>query len=327
MSTPTGRPKKYAGHGPPDAAFYFSTFYSGQLNKQQLVRGLHIDNLLAREIDDFIDQQLRQDAPHLPSSGTKTGDTQEAIDGEQKQSVPATKLFQLEGGKKTDFALDGICTALISKFACFGEDWRKQHSIPWCWLGTAIHVWVRNNRMEMVRYPASQDELGDHKRRYLEKRERAKDDEGQGMMKRWKRSVRLVDVKLVVRLYCRVEGEQEDHVGGNGDRNVTIQLDTSENKIIVPTYKILADVEADEKADSRRYLDNGDINPGALDYDNLIEACRCLGDAGPGSILAYSTGTKVSKIRNSSSLAKAVRHLREADETANVMELMFVKTD
>lgn len=68
----SGKPKKCSGYGPPDTDFYCSTSNSSQVSKQQLVRGLHIDNLIAHEIDDFIDHQLRGDCSQSSSSGPKS---------------------------------------------------------------------------------------------------------------------------------------------------------------------------------------------------------------------------------------------------------------
>lgn len=220
--------------------------------------------------------------------------------------------------------LDGIYTALLDKFAYFPDAWRTERDIPWYWQVAAIHNWVRNSRNEMARQLGLQDELGGHKWRYLEAREKVRDEDSSRTGKRKKAAARLIDVKTVVMLYRRVERTPGGDVDCEGDAMITIQIDPLESKIIVPTFKILADFDEAEGAVGTRYFDNGDVKPDVLDYDELVEECQRLSDIGKGSILAYSIESKVSKIRNNSTLAKAVKSLRRDDETADLFELVLV---
>lgn len=166
QSTQSKKPKKYAGQAPPDTAFYASTFDSGNIGRQSLIRGLHIDNPQAREIDGFIDQHLQQDSPH---SIDISGDETQTSDDEGPKSRLA-KFYELELDQKTHFTYDIIYTALIREFECFREAWREENQIPWSWHNRAIRMWVRNNRRDLNGHPSLRDGQSGYKRKYLEEK-------------------------------------------------------------------------------------------------------------------------------------------------------------
>lgn len=104
----------------------------------------------------------------------------------------------------------------------------------------------------------------------------------------------------------------------------SIRYDSSDEKIPVPTFKILVDVAAKDDDTDNRYLDNGDINPDALNLKKLLRECGKLGDVGESSMLAYDKGEKIVKIRDDKGLARAVRYLHEEFDRDNILELLFV---
>lgn len=78
MAATSKCPKKLGGQKPPDTAFYASTLYVDGLRRPSFMRGLHIDNLQAREFDEFIDSWLRKDSPH--SIEEASGDSAQSDD-------------------------------------------------------------------------------------------------------------------------------------------------------------------------------------------------------------------------------------------------------
>lgn len=130
----TKQPKKYAGQGPPDAAFYATTFTKDVFSRKELVRGLHIDNHVARQIDDFIDDKLREESTHLDPDTSRP-----------------MRYFEFDHGKSTQFEFDPIYKACVAEFECFRTSWIQSNDIPWCWQTTALRLWVRTNRKDMVR--------------------------------------------------------------------------------------------------------------------------------------------------------------------------------
>lgn len=199
-------PKKFAGQAPPNQEFYAKTFEKDQISGKQLVRGLHIDNEIARRIDNFIDRSLREESLHLR-------EFEEAnAAGEVTEHTREAKFFELDHGKNTQFMFDGIYTALVAEFSCFTSAWQQANGIPWCWHTSAIRIWVRNNRQEMVDNPKLQTELGGFKRRYAEEVTVDPTSPTKRQKSAKKRAVRLVDQALKVVLYQRVTSNEEADV-------------------------------------------------------------------------------------------------------------------
>lgn len=73
------------------------------------------------------------------------------------------------------------------------------------------------------------------------------------------------------------------------------------------------------------YLENGDLNPEAFEFDKLLAQCEKLVDASEGAILAYSKGERMTKLRDNKGLVKAIGSLHETYEREHSLELMFVQ--
>lgn len=315
------RPKKFAGQAPPDEAFYASSFKSDQIGRQSLVRGLHIDNHEARLINIFIDDQLRQDSPHRIEDATASDDEDGAEEAGEERTR-AAKFFELDLGKKTHFSYDVIYTALIKEFECFRDSWREEHEIPWTWHTSAVRIWVRNNRTAMAREPRLQEKPGVYKRKYAEKREihHGPTQRAKKSKRRWK----LIDQKIVIFLCQRVPQDEMADPAASADGKTSIKPDPDGEQIVLPTWELVSGFGMSEPDNEILYLENGDLNPEAFEFDKLLTQCEKLGDTGESAILAYSKGDRMTKIRDDKGLVKAIKFLHETCEREWSLELMFV---
>lgn len=171
-----------------------------------------------------------------------------------------------------------------------------------------------------------QDELGSYRRMYKEQEPTDMKAKSVPVLQKKKRKrKRLFDQTLVVYLCNRSIQAGATSIASTPEGKTFIKIDASKAKVVVPMIKVVADANADSDDAGDRYLDNGDVNPDALKLAKLLNECAKLGGTGEGSLLAYSKGNKMVKIRDDKGLAKAVRFLHEPHETDDVLELLFAK--
>ena len=324
--SPSKQPTKYAGQGAPDAAFYATTFKKDMISRKELVRGLHIDNHLARQIDNFIDDKLREDSIHADITADR-----------------ATKFWEFDHGKSTQFEFDGIYRALLVEFECFQMPWMLNNNIPWCWQVAAVRIWVRNNRMDMVRSltisrqhkykqmqllmslqetnPRLQSAFGGHVRRYYEE---MKDQEGSPTkrLKATKKALKLIDQGLEVSLFQQVP-IGEDHADSTQVARIRIEPDPEYRKILIRPVDIIRQQPSAGGPDDR-YLENGDVNPTALDLAKLLRKCKMFeGTQGNGSIV-FMNGKEPKAVEDDDHFGEAIDRLHEKNRKEDLLPLMFV---
>jgi hypothetical protein len=316
---PKTKPQQYAGQLPPDADFYNRTFKSNKISAKDLIRGLCIDNAIAREIDDFIDELLRQ-----PSEREVPAD-----DGEDTR---VAMYWELDFGKQTHMIFDGpVLRPVVQQFECFQTKWMLDNNIPWMWHNSAIRIWLRTNREEMKSDTRLQSASGGYKRRYPEFSTEA----GVIPSKRQKKApapVRLIDCLLVGVPKRYVEEQRTTKVEDGQERHFTrwsSEDDPSRAQVATKISEVLRKGPIMQQivkgAEDPRYWDDGNVKLSALQLAKVkIELKWVPADDTAFWAWVDVENDKVVEITSDSALHEAVKALHARDVTSGRIELWNV---
>ena len=342
---PKTKPQQYAGVFPPDAAFYNRTFESSKISAKDLIRGFCINNAIAREIDDFIEELLRQ-----PSEREMPAD-----DGEDTR---VAMYWELDFSKKTHMIFDAqVLRPAVQRFECFQTKWMLDNNIPWVWHNAAIRLWVRTRREVMKSDTRLQCASGGSQRRYPE----FSTDAGVTRAKRQKTGhdstipstpthtyphlptpthtyphlptpVRLIDCLLVgvpkryveEQRTTKVEDEQERHFTrwSCEDDQSRAQVSTKISEVLKKASTIQHIVNG---AEDPRYGDDGDVKPSALQLAKVKTELKWVSvDDTAFWAWADVENDKVVEITSDSGLHGAVEALHKRDVMSGRIELWNV---
>ena len=316
---PKTKPQQYAGVFLPDAAFYNRTFESSKISAKDLIRGFCINNAIAREIDDFIEELLRQ-----PSEREMPAD-----DGEDTR---VAMYWELDFSKKTHMIFDAqVIRPAVQRFECFQTKWMLDNNIPWVWHNAAIRLWVRTRREVMKSDTRIQCASAGSQRRYPE----FSTDAGVTRAKRQKKAappVRLIDCLLVGVPKRYVEEQRTIKVEDEQERRFTrwsCEDDQSRAQVSTKISEVLRKDPTMQQivtgTEDSWYGDDGDVKPSALQLAKVKTAQKwvSLDDTAFWAWVDVQNG-KVVEITSDSGLHGAVEALHKRDVMSGRIELWNV---
>lgn len=321
-------PAKYAGQQPPDAVFYIKTFEKDQMSGKNLIRGLCIDNDIARRIDIFVDDLLREST--FPD---EVNVTEKNSRGEEVDVTRVGKYWEVDYSKATQMFFDEpIVKPIVKEFECFQTKWMLDNNIPWCWQQSAAKIWVRNNRKEMFDNVESQKDKP--KRRYPEFSE----DTPSTPKKRAKKQpsdLQLIACTLVVQAYTITKipapaPRPQQKASQGVEPTYKLVPVGGVDLILMHMVKLLEDpLTGEQKAKSPyhvdwRYLDNLDINPASLKLQKVWMCIKALGNGEQGDLYAQVEEGKLRKISSDKELGDAMALLHQKQPKKSEIAMAYV---